>query len=175
VKQEESDKALLAYLRGHTSADISEDQGALATPRPRHDDVDDLLRGMGYSPTQREQLRRRQPRPRDEIKHRAVTIKRFQHYIKQRLPMRTEEEIARLARAWVSLTNYDLDLAQCWWDAGVNPGQPGELSKAIEGGLRVQDLGEVVHGRSVASHLQAGNSPDWCLIALEWKRRPRSA
>lgn len=175
MKQEDSDQAILAYLRGQSPVGAPQDQGTPAAPQPRRDGVDDFLRGMGYSPTQREQLRRGQRRPRNDAKHQTVTVKRFEYHIKQRLPARTEGDIAGLVAAWVGLTNHDLDLAQRWWDAGVNPDNPGDLVKAIEGGLRIQDLGEVVKDRSIAEHLQAGNSLDWCLIALDWERRPRSA
>jgi len=143
-------------------------------PQPS-DDVDAFLRAMGYNRIERERLRRGQPRPRNEEKHRATTVKRFEYYIAERLPDRPAEEVAELARAWVGLTSYDLDLAHRWWTVGVDPGSPGQLANAITKGLRVQDLGEVVKGRTIAEHLQAGNSLAWCLLALDWRRRQRSA
>jgi hypothetical protein len=38
------------------------------------------------------------------------------------------------------------------------------------GGLQIQDLAEVVNGKTIAEHLQAGSSPTWCIRALHWQR-----
>ena len=126
---------------------------------------------MGYNRIEREQLRRRQPRPRNDEKHRATTVKRFKFYIERRLTDRKPGKVAELAKAWAQLTNYDLDLAQRWWDAGMDPSGPDQLVKAIEASLRIEDLGKVIYkGRTVAECLQAGNSLAWCMAALHWRR-----
>lgn len=166
----DKDQALLAFLRGSGPTDAGEDPGTPAMAvAPDDDDVDALLRAMGYNRYERERLRRGRPRLVDGQKYRAVTVKRFIHYLAQRLPTRPVEDIAELAQAWARLTSDDLDLAQRWWDAGVDPGNPGQLASAIRQGFRVQDLAEVVQGRTIAEHLQAGNSIAWCLAALHWR------
>lgn len=173
--EKDQDLAVLAYLKGRKPADGGEEQGAQGIPRLPGDDVGAFLRAMGYNRIEREQLRRGQPRPRNEEKYRAVTIKRFRHYLAERMPERPAEEVAELAEAWVALTKYDVDLARRWWTAGVDPGNPRQLVSAITAGFRIEDLGEVVKGRTIAEHLQAGNPLAWCVLALDWKRRPRSA
>ena len=167
----EEDQILLAWLRGSRSTASDKEEGSPTPARVPGDDVEEFLRGMGYNRPQREQLRRGQPRPRNDAKYRAITIKRYEHYLRLQLPQEAVDNIAQLAAAWAGLTNYNLELAQRWWDAGVKPDNPGDLAKAIEGGLQIQNLGEVVHGRTIAQHLQAGNSLDWCLIALDWTRQ----
>lgn len=169
--EKDQDLAVLAFLKGLGCAGASEERDAPTMPQPTGNGVDAFLRAMGYNRIERERLRRGQPRPRNEDRHRATTVKRFKYHIAQALTDRTTEEVAELATAWVSLTDYNLDLAQRWWQAGVDPGTPGQFAKAIEDGLRVEDLGEVVAGgQTIAEHLQAGNSLVWCLGALHWKR-----
>jgi hypothetical protein len=70
----------------------------------------------------------------------------------------------------VELTTCDLDLALHWWAAGIDPGKPEQLASVIREGFGVHDLSQVVQGRTIAEHLQAGNSIDWCLAALHWRR-----
>lgn len=169
--EKDQDQAVLAFLKGLGAAGAFEKQDALTMPQPSDDNVDGFLRAMGYNRIERERLRRGQPRRRNEDRHRAITVKRFKFHIAQKLTDRTTEEVAELATAWVNLMNFNLDVAQRWWDAGVDPGKPGQLAKAIEEGLRVEDLGEVVTGgRTIAEYLQAGYSPAWCLGALHWRR-----
>jgi hypothetical protein len=71
------------------------------------------------------------------------------------------------------LTDYDLDTAQRWWAAGIDPARPDKLTNAITAGLRVQDLTEVVGHRTIAEHLQARNSLKWCVLALDASKRRR--
>lgn len=169
--EKNQDLALLAFLKGLDTVDASEERDTPTTTAPSNDSVDAFLRAMGYNRVERERLRRGKPQPSSEEKYRATTVKRFEYHIGRRLTGRTTETQAELARAWAGLTNYNLDLAQRWWDAGIDPGSPRELAKAIEAGLQVEDLGEVIAGaRTIAEHLQAGNSLAWCLGALHWKR-----
>lgn len=169
-QDEDQDLALSAFPKRLSSADACEHPGTVAMPQLPVDDVDAFLRAMGYNRIEREKIRRGQPRPRDERKYRTATVKRFRYYITGRLPNYPEAEIEELTEAWVLLTSYDLDLAQRWWAAGVDLAHPEQLADAINQGLRVQDLEEVVQGRTIAEHLQTGNSPTWCLSALYWKR-----
>jgi hypothetical protein len=176
VTQDEKsqDLAVLAFLKGLGSADAGDELGGPGTPQ-LSDDVDAFLRAMGYNRIEREQLRRRRPRPprprsKNKEKDRAIAVERFRYYIEERLPGRPPEEIAELAQAWAGLTRYDLDLAQRWWRAGVDPGSPDQLVDALTEGLQVEHLGEVVGGKTIAEHLQAGNSPTWCSRALGWER-----
>jgi hypothetical protein len=168
--EKDQDQAVLDFLRGLGSATADDEHDASAIPQLPGDDVDTFLRAMGYNRIEREKLRRGQPRPKNEEKYRATTVKRFEYWIAKRLTNRSAEEIAKLASAWVGLTNYDLELAQRWWTAGVDPSEPDQLANAFREGLQVQDLGEVVGERTIAEHLQAGNSVTWCLHALHWKR-----
>jgi hypothetical protein len=62
--------------------------------------------------------------------------------------------------------DYDLDIAQRWWDLGIDPGTPSPLINAIKEGLRIEHLRRVIDGRTVAEHLQYGNSLRWCLGAM---------
>ena len=173
--ERDQDRSVLAFLKGYSSPAVGEDDHAPAVPERLGNDVDEFLRAMGYNRIERERLRRGQSRPRNEDKYRTATRKRFVHYIAKRLPDRPAEEVAALAEAWVALTKYDLDLAQRWWGGGVDPRTPGQLTNAIAAGFRVEDLGAVVHNRTIAEHLQAGNSLRWCMLALDMSRRGRSA
>ena len=160
------DLALLAYLRGGDSANATSEPNAPVLG----DEVEQILRAMGYNRKQREEMRRHKPRPAKADRHHATTLKRFAYYVSQRLPNLTPGRANELAKEWASLTSYDVDLAQRWWTSGINPDNPAEFSDAIARGLRIEDLGEVVHGKTIAEHLQAGNSPTWCLGALRWRR-----
>lgn len=171
----DQDRALRAFLLGDFLADADREQGPAGMPQRLGDDLDDFLRNMGYSPAQREAMRRGTPRPQDEKKYRATNAKRFKWHLDRLLPGRPAAEIAGLVAAWVTVTNCDLDFAQRWWAAGVDPASPDQLAEAIASGFRVEDLGKVVHGRTVAGHLQAGNSLRWCMLALKISRRGRSA
>ena len=111
---------------------------------------------MGYSPAQRERMRRGTVRLRDEKKHQAINAKRFKWYLGRLLPNRPSGEIAGLARAWAAVTNYDLDLAQRWWAAGIDPASPDQLTEAVVCGFRVEDLSKVVHGRTVPPSISKG-------------------
>jgi hypothetical protein len=164
----EQDHALLAYLRGYESANATSEVDATADLPD--DEIDGLLRAMGYNRIEREEMRRRTPRRASTDRYRATTLKRFAHYITRRLPDLTPERAAELANEWASLTSYDVDLAQRWWRSGVDPNDPGELAQAIAGGLQIRDLGEVINGKTIAEHLQAGSSLTWCLRALHWQR-----
>jgi hypothetical protein len=169
---DKQERSILAYLlSGEPSTERDETQDALSAPERSPGDLDDLLRNMGYSPAQREQLRRGTPRSTDASKYRDTNFKRFKWHLAQLLPDRTAEELATLARAWVAVTDYDLDSAQRWWAGGVDPGKPDELTNAIAAGFQVQDLKEVVGNRTIAEHLQAGNSLRWCMLALGSSRR----
>ena len=174
-EDQDQDRALLAFLLGDPLAEADRDREAPVMPQRIRDDLDDFLRHMGYSPAQREGMRRGTPRLRDEKKHQATNAKRFKWHLDRLLPDRPPEEIAGLVRAWVAVTNYDLDLAQRWWAAGIDPASPDRLTEAIVSGFRVEDLSKVVHGRTVAEHLQVGNSLRWCMLALDIPRRGRSA
>jgi hypothetical protein len=165
----DQDRALLAYLRGCSSA-AADDGNAAADAAVPDDDVDRFLQAMGYNRIERRELRRREPPRANPDRHRPTTIKRFAFYITHELPDLTPERVAELADEWASLANYDLDLAQRWWNSGVNPDAPGELTRAVIEGLRIDDLGKVVNGKTVAEHLQAGSSPIWCHRALQWQR-----
>jgi hypothetical protein len=171
VTQDEKDQdlAVLAYLKGLGSADAGDELGGPATPQ-LSDNVDAFLLAMGYNRMERERLRRKRPRPKNKDKDRAIAVKRFRYYIEERLPGRPPEEIAELTRAWAGLASYDVDRAQRWWRAGVDLASPDQLVNALTEGLRVEHLGEVVGGKTIAEHLQAGNSPLWCLRALRWSR-----
>jgi hypothetical protein len=166
----EQDRALLAYLRGCESANATGEVDAAAdTPVPG-DEVDQFLRAMGYNRIEREEMRRRRPQRTSEDRYRATTLKRFAYYIRRWLPDLTPDRAAELANEWASVTSYDVDLAQRWWNSGVSPNDPSDLAHAIMGGLQIQDLAEVVNGKTIAEHLQAGSSPTWCLRALHWQR-----
>jgi len=170
VNQEEQDKALLAWFTDSQAAETREDQDTPTAPQLPGDHVDAGLRSLGYNYYERERLRRGQPRPRNEAKYRTATAKRFRYYITEKVPGRTDAQIAELVAAWVELTDYNLDLAQRWWAAGINPGKPDQLASAVEAGFTPQELGRVVQGRTLAEHLQAGCSIDWCMGALRWQR-----
>lgn len=165
------DQAILAFLKGLGAAEdgSGRDDSAPAASQSLSDDVDEFLRVMGYNRHERENLRRKPSRPVDDAKYPDVTIKRFKHYIAELLPDRSADEIAELAQAWVSLTHYNLNLAQRWWAAGVNPGSPDQLVNAINAGLQVEDLARVIGRLTVAEHLQAGNSLRWIMAALGWE------
>jgi hypothetical protein len=171
------EKSILAYLLdGKASAGGDENREAVGPPERSRDDLDNILRNMGYSPAQREQLRRGEPRPKDASRYRDTNFKRFKWHLAQLLSGWTTDEITALARTWAAVTDYDLDVAQRWWAEGVDPAKPGELADAIAVGLRVRDLNEVIDRQTVAEHLQAGNSLKWCMLALDAsKRRRRSA
>ncbi len=164
------DLALLAYLRGGDSANATGEVGATADAPVLGDEVDQVLRAMGYNRKQREELRRHKPRRVNADRHRATTLKRFAYYIAQRLPDLAPGRATELAKEWARLTSYDVDLAQRWWTSGINPDNPVDFARAIAKGLRIEDLSEVINGKTVAEHLQAGNSPTWCLGALYWQR-----
>jgi hypothetical protein len=140
-EEKDQDLAVLAYLKGLKPAAAGAEPDRQDLPRLPGDDVGAFLRAMGYNRVERERLRQGHPHPRNEEKYRAVTIKRFRHYLTERMPERPAEEVAQLAEAWVALTKYDLDLAQRWWTAGVDPGNPGQFASAITAGLRIEDLG----------------------------------
>lgn len=121
---------------------------------------------MGYNRPERERIRRGQRRPLGKERFRDVTSKRFRHHLGKRLPHLAETALDPLVTAWVTLTDYDLDLAQRWWDLGVDPGMPSPLINAIKEGLRIEHLRRVIDGRTVAEHLHQGNSLRWCLGAM---------
>jgi hypothetical protein len=167
VNQAEQDRALLAMLTGNRPA-ASNDE---SWPKSTHDDIDTVLRAMGYGRPQRERLRySRRPGPAGNTRHQAVTLKRFAFYIRQQLPGLQDEEAAHLAGRWCGFTKYDLELAQRWWASGINPADTDQLVKFAEAGLDVSVLAQVVCGRTIAEHLKAGSSVDWCLSAIRWAK-----
>ena len=170
ANQEEQDKAVLAWLTGGQRAETGGDDNSPAARQFLDDHVDAGLRSLGYNYHERNRLRRGQPRPRNMEKYRDTTAKRFRHYIVEKLPDLPDGEIPELVAAWVRLTNSDLDLAQRWWASGIDPAKPGQLASAIKAGFDIKDLGQVVHGRTIAEHLQAGYPIDWCMGALHWQR-----
>ena len=95
----EEDQILLAWLRGSRSTASDKEEGSPTPARVPGDDVEEFLRGMGYNRPQREQLRRGQPRPRNDAKYRAITIKRYEHYLRLQLPQEAVDNIAQLAAA----------------------------------------------------------------------------
>lgn len=170
MNQEEQDKAVLVWLAGDQSAEIGEKHDNPATPQPADDQVDEGLRALGCNYYERQRLRQKQSRPRNRDKDRATTVKRFRHYIIEKVPGRTDTEITELVATWVAFTDHNLDLAQRWWGAGIDAGKPDQLVNAIEAGFSLKDLVQVVHGRTIAEHLQAGYSIAWCMGALHWQR-----
>ena len=170
ASQEEQDIAVLAWLTGSQRAETGEDVNAPAARQPPDDHVDAGLRALGLNYHERHRLRRGQPRPENTEKYRDITAKRFRHYIVEKLPGRPDGEISELVAAWVRLTESNLDLAQRWWAAGLDPGKPDQLVSAIKAGFDIKDLGQVVHGRTIAEYLQAGYPIDWCMGALHWQR-----
>jgi hypothetical protein len=164
------EQAILALLMGGQSAGTT-DRSTGPMARPPRDEVDEALRGMGYNRPERERIRRGSPQPLNKERYRDVTLKRFQHHLGKRLPHLTDAALNPLVTLWAALTDYDLDRAQRWWSFGVDPGAPGPLINAIKAGLRIEHVGLVVHGRTIAEHLQegtrsAGASERWdCLPA----------
>lgn len=168
---EQGDQRIMAYLTGHTTPDADEDLEGGVTPRSDRQAIDDALRQWGYNRIERERLRRGTPRPGNRGDYREVTVKRFAYYIGKLSPERPPEEVNKLAATWAALSEYNVDRAQRWWSNGVDPVQPGQFADAIAAGLEPSDLGEVVHDRTIAEHLRAGNSLAWCMDALRWRRR----
>jgi hypothetical protein len=145
------------------STDTTDHDTAATAQRSADDDVEAFLRTMGYNRPERERIRRGPSRPRNDAKYRDAAPKRYAFYLSQSLPGLTSGEITRLARAWVMLTDYNLDLAQRWWATGIDPGHPEHLADAIEAGLELEHLGFDLDGRSVAEHLRAGSPLRWIL------------
>jgi hypothetical protein len=168
---EQADQRIMAYLTGQAAPDVDNQLEVRVTARSDRQDIDDALRHWGYNRIERERLRRGTPRPRNRGDYRAVTVKRFAYYIGKLLPERPPEEVNGLAATWAALSEYNVDRAQRWWSNGVDPAQPGQFADAIAAGLEPSDLGEVIHNRTIAEHLRAGNSLAWCVDALRWMRR----
>ena len=118
---------------------------------------------MGYNRPERERLRRGTRQPLDKKRYRDVTVKRFRYHLEKHLPDLPETALDPLVRAWAILTDYDVDLAQRWWESGADPGRPDLLVNAIDNGLRIEHMRRVIDGRSLAEHLMRGNSLRWCL------------
>jgi hypothetical protein len=121
---------------------------------------------MGYNRPERERIRRGSPQPLNKERYRDVTLKRFRYHLGKRLPHLTEAALAPLVTLCAAVTNYDLERAQRWWSLGVDSGAPGPLINGIKAGLRIEHMGRVVHGRTVAEQPQDGNSLRWCLGAM---------
>lgn len=75
---------------------------------------------------------------------------------------------------WAELTDYDLELAQRWWNAGVDPLHTGQVQELIWQGLNPSDLAVIIRGRSILEHLQSGTSVTWCINAIRLGRRAGS-
>jgi hypothetical protein len=173
VNQEEKDKAVLAMLRGGRSTSGEDPETVVSSDLAHDRAVETGLRAMGYNRIEREKLRRGRPpgrpRPTNEAKYRNINAKRFRYYLEKRLPNRTGGELAQLVAEWVEVTDCDLALAKRWWDADVDPENPGQLAEAIVGGFQMQDLARIVKGKTIAEYLQGGCSVTSCLRALRWR------
>jgi hypothetical protein len=166
TNEKDQDKALLAFLTRGRSTDVTDHDTAATAQPSTDDDIEAFLRAMGYNRPERERIRRGPSRSRNDAKYRDAAPKRYAFYLSQSLPNLTSGEITRLAEAWVMLTDYNLDLAQRWWAAGIDPSHPEHLADAIEAGLELEHLGLDLNGRSVAEHLQAGSPLRWILGAM---------
>ena len=152
-------------MRGR-STDVTDHDTATTAQPSADDDVEAFLRAMGYNRPERERIRRGPSQPRNDAKYRDTAPKRYAFYLSQSLPGLASDEITRLAKAWVVLTDHNLDLAQRWWAAGIDPSHPEHLADAIAAGLELEHLGLDLDGRSVAEHLQAGSPLRWILGAI---------
>lgn len=165
IHTNQEEQAILAFLTGGQSAGTT-DRSIEPMARPARDELEEALRDMGYNRPERERIRRKSPQPLNKERYRDVTLKRFRYHLGKSLPHLTEAALTRLVTLWAVLTDYDLERAQRWWSLGIDPGAPGPLINAMKAGLRIEHVGRVVHGRTVAEHLQNGNSLRWCLGAM---------
>lgn len=149
------------------------------------DEIDDVLRGMGLNHKERQALRHRgtrrggrngQPRPgrgrADRVPHQDRIVKRFAWYIEQRVSDWSGLGItpADAAASWAKLTNYKLEVAQRWWDAGINPAALDQIVELMTHGLQPADLARRVQRHTIAQHLARGSSVQWCLMAAGWTK-----
>ena len=111
-------------------------------------------------------------RNRGNERHRATILKQFHYWIDQRVDRgHAMRAPADLVRVWAELTDYDLELAKRWWNAGVYPLGTGQVRELIWHGLNPGDLAVVIQGQTILEHLQSGTSVTWCINAIRWGRR----
>lgn len=104
--------------------------------------------------------------------YQEVIIKQFAWHIEKRVQNWDEAAVAPTdaAATWAKLTNYRLDVAQRWWDAGISPTALAQVVELITEGLNPADLALRVQGRTIAEHLARGSSVRWCLMAAGWAK-----
>lgn len=178
MQSDEDDRALLAWLR----------QG-VQEESPGRDEIDELLRGMGLNHNERRALRhhhsskarshdhgRRRRAGTDQVPYQDRIIKQFAWYIKELVPEPTGVNVSAMdaAATWAKLTNYKLDTARQWWDAGLHPLALDQIVDLLANDFEPQDLLRRVRGRTIAEHLGAGTSVTWCVMAARWTKPGRA-
>lgn len=178
VSQDDEDRALLAWLQGDRSPQDTNDQDtalrALLPAEQKHsEDVDSQLRALGLNYRERDAVRRphRSGRASNRYKQQDTIRKQFAYWIDQHVQWsETDLHQNQVVATWVALTNYDLELAQRWWAAGVNPAHLEQISELMNHGLRPQDLASRIGGKTILDHLRAGSTVKWCVMAADWHR-----
>lgn len=167
---DDGERALLVRWQQEMRGDLSEP-----------DETDHVLRVMGLSPNQRQEVRRSRGRSdgtrsghSGRIRYQDQTLKRFEWYIQRRVPSWNDVPFtpAEVAATWAKLTEYKLELAQRWWDAGLDPLAVEHIADLVGEGLAPADLATRVGNRTIAEHLSRGCSVKWCLMAAGWATSP---
>jgi hypothetical protein len=178
VSEEDDDRALLAWLQAGRRSDGDQDALDLkdllldAGERPAAD-LDSELRDFGLSANERRTVLRPIRRSRqDSSRHKTTVLKQFRWWIDKRGVdwSKTDLHPDWVVGTWVSLTNYDLDLAKSWWDAGIDPLDLKRIADLSEHGLRPRDLVITIDGRTILEQLRRGSSVEWCIQAAKWAR-----
>jgi hypothetical protein len=139
----------------------------------RRVEVDEALRALGYDYKDRDRIRRGKsvPRPKN-ARYRDVNRKRYEFYISQIVDWDTTSLSKEYVTAtWFSLTGENLELAQRWWNAGMNPLALEQIAALVEQGWSPADLAARVKDRSVVYWLNRGATVEWCVLALGWSRK----
>jgi hypothetical protein len=122
--------------------------------RERKQEIRDLD-GWPIEPSAKRRSRRQVSRPRPEL--RRASMEAFEEAIKERFGDSAEvpdKLIETAAYQWFEFTA-DLEVANAWWDAGVNPFDV-RFTDLLRAGARPEDLAVLVDGRTLLEHFRSG-------------------
>jgi hypothetical protein len=173
------DAALLRFLKTGESTEPEDDEVDRLRQRlladldePEHLDRDAALRQLGLSPRERRTVLQPDRTPRPASSYRSTQLKRFRHYIDQRVDWNhTELHPDQVVGVWAHLTDFNIERAVAWWSAGVSPVELDLIEALSDEGLQPRDLATLINGKPIRWHISRGSSLQWCLSALGWNQR----
>jgi hypothetical protein len=181
--EEEELRRLREWLQrpGDEGDAAAEDYDALAQAwvserRVQQDDEDvEMLRALGVNRRERDRLRhkRNAPMPSNKDRDRQNAVKRIAHYIDEIVDWNeTTIDRSHVYAAWAGLSDYNVDQCNAWFRRGVDPLHYAEVRVLVMEGLSPTDLLTEVNGKTILQHLREGTSMRYCLMALDWHRKP---